>query len=70
MKKAVERYEEVAGAKINFDKSEGLRLGAWRGGILLLEPFCWSNGPVLILGGMLWVRPLTGVKLVRGTGQG
>ena len=30
VKKAVERYEEVAGAKINFGKSKGLRLGAWR----------------------------------------
>ncbi len=25
VKKAVERYEKVAGAKVNFDKSEGLR---------------------------------------------
>ena len=31
VKMAVERYEKVAGAKVNFDKSEGLRLGAWRG---------------------------------------
>ena len=28
VKMAVERYEKVAGAKVNFDKSEGLRLGA------------------------------------------
>ena len=28
---AVKRYEKVAGAKVNFDKSEGLWLGAWRG---------------------------------------
>ena len=27
MKKAVERYENVAGAKVNFDKSEGWVLG-------------------------------------------
>ena len=33
VKKAVARYEEIAGAKINFDTSEGLRLGAWRGGV-------------------------------------
>ena len=39
VKKAVERYEEVAGAKINFDKSEGVRLGAWRGGVPLPGPF-------------------------------
>ena len=32
MKMAVERYEKVAGAKVNFDKGEGLRLGARRGG--------------------------------------
>ena len=35
VKKAVERYEEVAGAKINFDESEGLRSDAWRGGVPL-----------------------------------
>ena len=39
MKKAVARYEEVAGAKINFDKSEGPWLGAWRGGVPLPGPF-------------------------------
>ena len=31
VKKAVGEYERIAGAKVNFDKSEGLRLGAWRG---------------------------------------
>ena len=30
VKKAVSEYERIAGAKVNFDKSEGLRLGAWR----------------------------------------
>ena len=49
VKKAVERYE-VAGAKINFDESEGLQLGAWRGGIPLPEPLHWSDGPIRILG--------------------
>ena len=29
MKKAVGEYERIAGAKVNFDESEGLRLGAW-----------------------------------------
>ena len=29
--KAVGEYERIAGANANFDKSEGLRLGAWRG---------------------------------------
>ena len=28
VKKAVGEYERIAGAKVNFDKSEGLRLGA------------------------------------------
>ena len=49
-KKAIEKYEEVAGAKINFDKSEGLRLGAWREAVPLPGPFHWSNRPVRILG--------------------
>ena len=31
MKKAVAWYERIAGAKVNFDQSEGLRLGAWTG---------------------------------------
>ena len=39
VKEAVARYEKVEGAKVNFDKSEGLRLGAWRGSIPLLGPF-------------------------------
>ena len=55
MKKAVERYEEIAGVKINFDKSEGLRFGAWRGGVLLSGPFQWSDGPFRILG--VWFGP-------------
>ena len=38
-KKAVKRYEEVAGTKINFDKSDGLWLGAWMGGVPLPGPF-------------------------------
>ena len=35
MKKVVARYKKVAGAKVNFDKSEGSRLGAWRGSVPL-----------------------------------
>ena len=50
MKKAFARYEQIAGAKMNFDKSEGLRLGAWRGGDPLPGPFHWSDGPIRILG--------------------
>ena len=49
MKKAIERYEEIAVAKTNFNKSKDLRLGAWRGGIPLPGPFRWSDGPIRIL---------------------
>ena len=45
VKKAVSEYERIAGAKVNFDKSEGLRLGAWRGSNTLPGPFRWSDGP-------------------------
>ena len=55
VKKAVSEYERIAGAKVNFDKSEGLRLGAWRGSDTLPGPFRWSDGPVRILG--VWFRP-------------
>ena len=61
VKEAVARYEKVAGAKVNFDKSEGLRLGAWRGSVPLPGPFRWSDGPVRILG--VWFRP--GLQLER-----
>ena len=50
VKEAVVEYERIAGAKVNFDKSEGLRLGAWRGSNTLPGPFRWSDGPILILG--------------------
>ena len=66
VKKAVERYEKVTGAKINFDKSEGLWLGVWRSGVPLPMPFCWRDGPIRIL--RVWFRPQTGAKLVSGTG--
>ena len=67
MKKAVSEYERIAGAKVNFDKSEGLRLGAWRGNNTLPGPFRWSDGPVRILGGVVRARPPTGAKLVGNT---
>ena len=57
--KAVERYEEVACTKINFDKREGLQFGAWRGGVPLPGRFRWSDGPVCIL--RVWFGP--GFKL-------
>ena len=50
VKKAVGEYERIAGAKVNFDKNEGLRLGAWRGSDTLPGPFRWSDGPVRIPG--------------------
>ena len=43
MKKAVGEDERIAGAKVNFDKSEGLQLGAWRGSDTLPGPFRWSD---------------------------
>ena len=61
VKEAVAKYEKVAGAKVNFDKSEGLRLGDWRGSVLLPGPFCWSDGPIRILG--VWFGP--GLQLER-----
>ena len=61
MKEAVVEYERIAGAKVNFDKSEGLRLGAWRGSNTLPGPFRWSDGPIRILG--VWFGP--GLQLER-----
>ena len=55
MKEAVVEYERIAGAKVNFDKSEGLRLCAWTGSNTLPWPFRWSDGPVCILG--VWFGP-------------
>ena len=55
VKEAVVEYERIAGAKVNFDKSEGLRLGAWRGSNTLPGPFRWSDGPIRILG--VWFGP-------------
>ena len=39
VKEAVVEYERILGAKVNFDKSEGLQLGAWRGSNTLPGPF-------------------------------
>ena len=55
VKEAVVEYERIAGAKVNFDKSEGLRLGAWRGSNTLPGPFRLSDGPIRILG--VWFGP-------------
>ena len=50
VKKAVSEYEQIAGDKVNFDKSEGLRLCALRSSDTLPETFRWSDTPVCILG--------------------
>ena len=55
VKEVVVEYERTAGAKVNFDKSEGLRLGAWRGSNTLPGPFRWNDGPIRILG--VWFGP-------------
>ena len=55
VKEAVVECERIAGARVDFDKSEGLRLGAWRGSNTLPGPFRWSDGPVRILG--VWFGP-------------
>ena len=66
-KKAVAEYERIAGAKVNFDKSEGLRLGAWAGSNTLPGPFSWSDGLVCVLG-CGSARPPTRGILVGSTG--
>ena len=48
--KAVKKAVVIAGVKISFDKSKGLWLGAWRGGVPLLGLFRWNDGPIRILG--------------------
>ena len=55
VKEAAVEYEQIPGTKVNFDKSEGLRLGAWRGSNTLPGPFRWSGGPIRILG--VWFGP-------------
>ena len=39
VKKAVAEYEQIAGPKVNFDKSEGLQNGTWRSSDTLPGPF-------------------------------
>ena len=55
VKKVIGEYDRIEGAKFNFDKSEGLRLGAWRNSNTVPEPFRWSDGHVCILG--VWFGP-------------
>ena len=65
VKEAVVEYERIAGAKVNFDKSEGLRLGAWRGSNSRALPLEWRTHPHP--GGVVRARPPTGAKLVGST---
>ena len=53
----------MAGAKINFDKTEGLWLGVWKGSVPLTGPFSWSDRPIHILG--VWFGP--GLQLERNS---
>ena len=55
VKKAVAGNERIAGARVNFDKSEGLRLCAWTGSDTLPGPFRWNDELVPILGA--WFGP-------------
>ena len=48
--KAVEKYEKVAGAKVNLHKSEGLRLGAWRAALSYQGPSAGVTVPSASLG--------------------
>ena len=52
--KEIGKYEAVTGAKINREKSDGLRLGSWKG-CALPGPFIWKDGPCQILG--VWFGP-------------
>ena len=52
--KEIGRYEAVTGAKINREKSVGLRLGSWKG-CPLPGPFIWRDGACKILG--IWFGP-------------
>ena len=54
VQKEIGRYEEVTGARINREKSVGLRLGSWKGSSLP-GPFSWTDGPCKILG--VWFGP-------------
>ncbi len=53
----LKEYEAVTGAKINPDKSVGLRLGTWRGRPMPSNSVVgrWTDGPVKLLG--VWFGP-------------
>ena len=62
VKKVVARYEQIAGAKINFDNSKGLQLGAWRGGVPLPGHSRMNGRTRPHHRGVFWVRPPTEAK--------
>ena len=70
VKKAVSDYERIAGAKVNFDKSEGLRLGAWRGKQYSSRALPLERRTRPHPRGVVRARPPTGAKLVGNTSQG
>ena len=67
VKKAVARYEQIVRAKINFDKTKSLQLGAWRGGVPLPGPFRWSDGLVRIQLEWNWLEVQSKVDAQVGT---
>ena len=64
VKKVILRYEQRAGLKINFDKSEGLWLGTWQGWRSSPWTFPQERRTHLHPWGVLWARPPTGAKLI------
>ena len=46
VKKTIVWYEQIVGTKMKFDKSESMRLGAWRCGFPLPGTFCRSDRPI------------------------
>ena len=66
MKKAVVKYKQIAGAKINFDKSEGLCLKGWCFSARAFPLEQWTHPHPR---GLVWAGALTGAKLVGSTDQ-
>ena len=65
LKKAVARYEQVAEAKVTFDKSKGLWLRTWRGGPFhYLDPSAGSTDKSISAGGYL----ATNTLILKGQG--
>ena len=54
VKKTIAGYERIAGAKVNFDKSEGLWLGAWTGSDTLPDIFAFNVQPMGVWLCLIW----------------